>query len=140
MTRVYYKEAVGAMIVFDVTRVGTFEAVAKWKSDIDAKVTLPPNETPIPVVLLANKCDLPDAADFLQNRDQMDRYCTDNGFVGWCETSAKDNVNIDKAAKMLVQAILDSSVGKGDAATAEKEKTLSLDKAHAEPKSGNCPC
>ena len=27
----YYKEAVGAMIVFDVTRVSTFEAVAKWK-------------------------------------------------------------------------------------------------------------
>lgn len=37
MTRVYYKEAVGAFIVFDVTRVGTFEAVAKWKSDIDQK-------------------------------------------------------------------------------------------------------
>jgi small GTP-binding protein len=32
MTRVYYKEAVGAFVVFDVTRVGTFEAVAKWKA------------------------------------------------------------------------------------------------------------
>jgi hypothetical protein len=29
---------VGAMIVFDVTRISTFEAVAKWKADIDAKV------------------------------------------------------------------------------------------------------
>ncbi len=38
MTRVYYKEAVGAFIVFDVTRLSTFEAVAKWKSDIDNKV------------------------------------------------------------------------------------------------------
>eukprot|EP01108_Squamamoeba_japonica_P005428 TRINITY_DN427_c0_g2_i1.p1 TRINITY_DN427_c0_g2~~TRINITY_DN427_c0_g2_i1.p1 ORF type:complete len:250 (+),score=105.91 TRINITY_DN427_c0_g2_i1:107-751(+) len=111
MTRVYYKEAVGALTVFDVTRVGTFEAVAKWKADIDAKVTLPPNDTPIPVVLLANKCDLPDAADFLANRAQMDRYCTDNGFVGWVETSAKENVNVDKAAKMLVQAILEAEVG-----------------------------
>lgn len=31
MTRVYYKEAVGAFVVFDITRVGTFEAVTKWK-------------------------------------------------------------------------------------------------------------
>lgn len=38
MTRVYYKEAVGAFIVFDVTRVSTFEAVQKWKADIDNKV------------------------------------------------------------------------------------------------------
>ena len=38
MTRVYYKEAVAAFIVFDVTRVSTFEAVAKWKADIDSKV------------------------------------------------------------------------------------------------------
>jgi Ras-related protein Rab-32 len=101
-------------------------------------VTLPPNETPIPVVLLANKCDLPDAADFLQNRDQMDRYCADNGFVGWCETSAKDNVNIDKAAKLLVQAILDSTVGNANAAAADTAG-VSLDKPTAAPaKSGGC--
>lgn len=105
-------------------------------------VTLPPNDTPIPVVLLANKCDLPDAADFLQNRDQMDRYCADNGFIGWCETSAKDNVNIDKASKLLVQAILDSTVGKADAAASEKQGGLSLDKpaGSADNKSGGCSC
>merc|ERR1711879_18174 len=57
MTRVYYKEAVGAFVVFDVTRVNTFEAVQKWKNDIDNKVTLPPDDRPIPVVLLANKCE-----------------------------------------------------------------------------------
>lgn len=54
MTRVYYKEAVGAFIVFDVTRHGTFEAVSKWKQDLDSKVQLPDGET-IPCVLLGNK-------------------------------------------------------------------------------------
>lgn len=37
MTRVYYKEAVGAFIVFDVTRSATFDAVIKWKQDLDSK-------------------------------------------------------------------------------------------------------
>ena len=40
--------------MFDVTRASTFEAVQKWKNDLDNKVMLP-NGVPIPVVLLANK-------------------------------------------------------------------------------------
>lgn len=54
MTRVYYKEAVGAFVVFDVTRAQTFDAVTKWKTDLDTKVTLA-DGSPIPTVLLANK-------------------------------------------------------------------------------------
>jgi len=41
-------------VVYDVTRPKTFEAVAKWKADLDSKVRLPGGQ-PIPVVLLANK-------------------------------------------------------------------------------------
>lgn len=40
MTRVYYREAVGAFVVFDVTRPATFDAVIKWKHDLDAKVRM----------------------------------------------------------------------------------------------------
>jgi len=110
MTRVYYKEAVGAFVVFDVTRINTFEAVQKWKNDIDAKVTLPPDDSPIPVVLLANKCDLAKEG-FARNAAMMDKYCEEHGFVGWEETSAKDNINIDKAAKFLVGKILERTKG-----------------------------
>merc|ERR1712217_549612 len=100
MTRVYYKEAVGAFVVFDVTRVSTFEAVQKWKSDIDAKVFLSDNR-PIPVVLLANKCDLAGKEGICQDRRQMDKFCEENGFIGWFETSAKSSVGIEDAAKFL---------------------------------------
>ena len=51
MTRVYYKEAVGAFIVFDITRIDSFEAIIKWKNDLDTKVLLPDGR-PIPCVLL----------------------------------------------------------------------------------------
>lgn len=56
-TQVYYKEAVGAFVVFDVTRLSTFEAVQMWKADLDNKVLLP-NGKPIPAILLANKVTL----------------------------------------------------------------------------------
>jgi len=109
MTRVYYKEAVGAFVVFDVTRVATFEAAAKWKSDIDSKVRVGVEEKPIPVVLLANKIDL--AKDgYGKTSAQMDSYCREYEFQGWFETSAKDNLGIDKGAKFLIQKILENKV------------------------------
>lgn len=54
MTRVYYKEASAAIVVFDVTRPSTLETVGKWKKDIDEKVSLG-DGSKIPVLLLANK-------------------------------------------------------------------------------------
>jgi len=109
MTRVYYKEAVGAFVVFDVTRIGTFEAAAKWKNDIDAKVTVGVEEKPIPVVLLANKIDLAKEG-FAKTQAQMDQFCQEHGFQSWFETSAKDNTGIDTAAKFLIQKILENQV------------------------------
>ncbi|XP_074160784.1 ras-related protein Rab-38 [Sminthopsis crassicaudata] len=104
MTRVYYREAMGAFIVFDVTRPATFEAVTKWKSDLDSKLTLP-NGKPVSAVLLANKCD--QGKDVLLNNGlKMDQFCKENGFVGWFETSAKENINIDEASRCLVKHIL----------------------------------
>lgn len=86
MTRVYYKEAVGAFVVFDVTRGSTFEAVSKWKHDLDSKVKLA-NGNPIPSVLLANKCD--QKKESFNSKALMDNFCKETGFLGWFETSAK---------------------------------------------------
>ncbi|XP_061817640.1 ras-related protein Rab-38-like [Nerophis lumbriciformis] len=103
MTRVYYREAVGAFIVFDATRPTTFEAVAKWKEDLDAKLTTADGRG-VAAVLLANKCD--------QGRQmggvKMEQFCRDHGFAGWFQTSAKDNVNINEAAIFLVKHIMAS--------------------------------
>ncbi|XP_055374033.1 uncharacterized protein DDB_G0284459 isoform X2 [Condylostylus longicornis] len=104
MTRVYYKDAVGAFIVFDVTRSGTFECVSKWKEDLDSKVQLP-DGSPIPCILLANKCDQ-EKQGLVTNPEKMDEYVKENGFAGWFETSAKENINIDEAARALVNKIL----------------------------------
>eukprot|EP00004_Rigifila_ramosa_P018672 TRINITY_DN466_c1_g1_i2.p1 TRINITY_DN466_c1_g1~~TRINITY_DN466_c1_g1_i2.p1 ORF type:complete len:212 (-),score=53.12 TRINITY_DN466_c1_g1_i2:174-809(-) len=133
MTRVYYKEAVGAFVVFDVTRASTFEAVTKWKNDIDNKVLLP-DDRPIPVILLANKCDL--AKDgMLKSAAQMEKFCEEHGFVSWFETSAKENYNIDKAAKALVSKILENDVRRVEA---DKGALDLKAKAEPAPASGGC--
>src|SRR5687767_5328718 len=105
MTRVYYKEAVGAFVVFDVTRSSTFEAVKKWKADIDAKVMIPGTDKPIPVVLLANKVDLVGPEGWGKTPAELEAFCKEHGFVAAFETSAKDDVQIDAAANKLVSTI-----------------------------------
>lgn len=104
MTRVYYKEAVGAFIVFDVTRGATLEAVVKWKQDLDSKVQLPDGSS-IPCVLLANKCDQ-QKEGLVNNPTKIDEYCKEKNFAGWFETSAKENINIEEAARFLVNKVI----------------------------------
>jgi len=137
MTRVYYKEAVGAFIVFDVTRTSTFESVAKWKQDLDAKVQLP-DGSPIPCVLLANKCDQPKEG-IVATPGKLDEYCKEKGFAGWFETSAKDNINIDDAAKFLVGTILQNDQWNSSVKEEDSDK-LDLNGGGSPPekKSGCC--
>jgi len=108
MTRVYYKEACGAIVVFDVTTPKSFEAVERWKNDIDEKVMLSDGGR-IPVVLLANKCDLlEDESSFHLSSEEMDQFCADHGFHSWFFTSAKEDTRIGEATQSLVTVILDN--------------------------------
>ncbi|KAG7495467.1 ras-related protein Rab-38-like [Solea senegalensis] len=104
MTRVYYREAVGALVVFDMTRLSTFQAVLKWKGDLDSKVAQS-NGKPVPAVLLANKCDQRPNG-LCPKLPKLENFSRDYGFVGWFETSAKDNTNIDAAITCLVKNIM----------------------------------
>lgn len=54
MTRVYYKDAHGCVIMFDLSNKNSFINSLKWKKDVDAKCTQL-DGSPIPCMLLGNK-------------------------------------------------------------------------------------
>lgn len=113
MTRVYYREAVGALLVADLTRPKTLQAAQRWKEDVDAKVQLP-DGAPIPVLLVANKQDLLTGA---LPEAELDAWVQAHGAVGWHATSAKALPSIEKAVHRLLDAIL--ARGPAPAATHE---------------------
>eukprot|EP01132_Coremiostelium_polycephalum_P003197 gene3197-4003_t len=100
MTRVYFQNAVGAMVVFDATRNGTFLGAKEWKDDIDYCFS---KEGGLPTVLLANKCDLPHSFP-----EDIDQFCENNGFIKYFLTSAKEDTGITEAVTELVTRILES--------------------------------
>ena len=84
---------------------------------------------------LANKCDLA-SEGFLGNVSQLDDYCKDKGFVGWFETSAKENIGIDEAARCLVAKILenDESI---EQQSSDKD-VVTVTQQEANPKKSGC--
>ncbi|XP_068589777.1 ras-related protein Rab-7L1-like [Cebidichthys violaceus] len=102
MNRIYYKGALGCVVMFDVTSSASFLSCRHWKQDLDNKAMLP-NGNSIPCILLANKCDL---AQRVVSADSIDRFSKANGFVTWMEVSVKENKNIGEAMRRLVQEIL----------------------------------
>jgi len=147
MTRVYYKEAVGALVVFDVTRSSTFEAVKKWKADIDAKVHLQSGKAdgdaepqPIPVVMLANKIDLVGADGWGKTKEELEAFCKEHGFVAAFETSAKDDISIDAAARQLVQTILERVQPTGGADEETSPGTIKIGSGSGGKKEDDCQC
>ncbi|NXF11216.1 RAB7L protein, partial [Smithornis capensis] len=114
MTRLYYREASACVIMFDVTNISTFSNSQKWKQDLDSKLLLP-DGSPVPCLLLANKCDL---SPWAVTREEVDRFSKENGFLGWVETSVKENKNISESMRVLIEKMMCSSTGDGSASSA----------------------
>ena len=117
VTHMYYQQAVGAMIVFDLSRQGgtdadgkqvpnTLEIANEWKKDIDEKV-MTTERIPIPCLLVGNKSDLGVSQ---KSKEEIDNFCNDNGFIGYIETSAKNNVNIQDSVNFLLNYIINNNI------------------------------
>ncbi|XP_059723466.1 ras-related protein Rab-7L1 [Haemorhous mexicanus] len=133
MTRLYYREASACLVLFDVTNPSTFSSSHRWKQDLDSKVVLP-DGSPVPCLLLANKCDL---SPWAVSREEIDRFSKENGFSGWVETSVKENKNINEAMRVLLEKMMSSSSGDGSSCSAGTGDYISI-KESSPPGWGCC--
>jgi len=141
ITRSYYRGAVGALLVFDVTRRETFEHVASWLEDAQANCN-----TPITVMLVGNKCDL--ETKRVVSKDEALAFATAKGLV-YLETSARTGAKVDEAFINTAQTVYDRvQAGEVDPALVAG-KPIPGSGAGRQPakpatttpkKSGSCPC
>lgn len=106
LTRPYFRNASAAVIVCDVTRPLTLDAVRDWKRELDEKMS---TEGAIPCILLANKCDqLRGVQEALEIGARIENICSELGFAKWFITSAKSNENISDAMNFLLTQLTKS--------------------------------
>ncbi|XP_014257485.2 ras-related protein Rab-7L1-like [Cimex lectularius] len=132
MTRVYYKNAHGCIIMFDLTNKTSFDNSLKWKKDLDSKCSLG-DGSPVPCMLLANKCDLED-----RRVEQLDieSFHKQHNFIGWTETSAKEGLMVNESMRFLVEVIMQHE----SAITASCETRYVISVAPGEKETKKCWC
>lgn len=105
MTHVYYKQALGALVMFDTTRPATFESAAQWKADIDEKVQLS-DGSPIPVILVGTKSDLTEARATLEDEALAD-FARTNNYLAAVTCSSKSGDNVVEVVEIMATAVLE---------------------------------
>jgi small GTP-binding protein len=133
LTRAYFANARGVIIVCDVSREGTIDAVRKWKLEVDRCAASsgqywdgePNSDLPrLPVILLANKSDLlQNAAQAFKLGATMERLCVELGFLNWWICSARTGEALQDAFRGLLQEVVRQDVVRQLSASDRLDKT-----------------
>lgn len=99
MTSAYYRGALGAMLVYDVTKRQSFDHVARWVDELRAHA-----DASTVIMLIGNKADLVDSRA-VPTEDALEFAQTQNLF--FFETSALSGDNVEPAFLKLLHEIHD---------------------------------
>ena len=109
LTRAYYRNAAGVVVICDVSRPATLEAVEQWKNELDNSLLGEARDRGlnVPVILIANKIDLLDNSKqtFLFGA-KVQALSQKMNFDAWYVGSAKQDCNISEAIGFLVDRML----------------------------------
>jgi Ras-related protein Rab-11A len=98
LTSIYYKGAVGALLVYDITRRSTFERICnQWMNEL--KNYSDPN---IITILIGNKCDLKERQEV--TTEEAETFARNNG-IAYMEASAKSAMNVQVAFEKVLEEI-----------------------------------
>jgi small GTP-binding protein len=98
LNKVFYREAVGAILVFDLTSYTSFQELDSWLNEFIA------NAKPNPcVVLCGNKLDLGDQREV--EEDEIKAFCQEHNSLNFFQTSAQTGEGVDRMMKCLLDLL-----------------------------------
>ncbi|KAK7293198.1 hypothetical protein RJT34_16061 [Clitoria ternatea] len=100
VTSAYYRGAVGALVVYDITRRGTFDSINRWLQELTTQ-----NDSTIARMLVGNKCDLENIREV--STEEGKSLAEAEGLF-FMETSALDSTNVQTAFEIVIHEIYDN--------------------------------
>lgn len=138
VTRSYFRNAAGCLLVYDITRRKTFENVQMWLSELRDQA-----DADICIMLVGNKSDLGSRE---VEAAEAEKWAADNELAGFVETSAKTGDKVLAAYSDVAQRI-HSNIASGKLNLNDKRygvratggtQQLNLEETSAKPKADGC--
>ncbi|KAL6207233.1 hypothetical protein ACLB2K_024477 [Fragaria x ananassa] len=145
VTSAYYRGAVGALLVYDISRHQTFDSIGRWLNELHTH-----SDMNVVTILVGNKSDLKDAREVSTAEGKALAEAQGLFFM---ETSALDSSNVAAAFQTVVKEIynilsrkvmMSQELKKQDPSWVGTGKTVviqgdgSEEAASTEPKKGGC--
>ncbi|CAD8089982.1 unnamed protein product [Paramecium sonneborni] len=132
LTKGYYRGALGALIVFDVTNSESFEALKEWIKN--ARDFSKPS---IQIIIVGNKIDL--EKQRVISEESAKQFCQEND-VQYVETSAATGYQVNEAFTQITIQILDLLQQGAIDGEMIKPKFLNQKKVNETDKQQQCNC
>ncbi|KAB1213391.1 Ras-related protein RABA5d [Morella rubra] len=97
VTSAYYRGAVGALVVYDISRRSTFDSIGRWLDELKTH-----SDTTVARMLVGNKCDLENIRSV--SVEEGTSLAEAEGLF-FMETSALDSTNVKKAFELVIREI-----------------------------------
>lgn len=140
ITSAYYRGAVGAILVYDLSKQKTFENVARWLLEVREHA-----ESSIVTMLVGNKCDLRHLRAV--PTDEAKKYASESG-LSFIEASALESTNVEEAFTQTIKEVHEVQLtkirkeldmpGQSNGATEGKGKVVEVNEASKQER--NCAC
>lgn len=99
ITSSYYRGALGALLVYDITRRSSYESVGRWLVELREF-----GGEEMVVILVGNKCDLGESREV--EEEEAKGFAEAEGLC-FMETSALKNLNVEQVFLQMITTIFD---------------------------------
>ena len=139
ITSAYYRGAVGALLVYDISKQVTFENVERWLNELRDHA-----DNNIVIMLVGNKSDLKHLRAV--STEEAAQFAEKHG-LSFIETSALESTNVEEAFQQILTEIYNitgrstgtSSTSKPDTVSGGQTINPTAEPA-ADPDKGGCAC
>jgi len=116
VTSAYYRGAVGAMLVYDITKQQSFDHVQRWLEELRAHA-----DANIVIMLIGNKSDL---VNLQQVDTEIAKEFAQKEGLSFLETSAMESTNVETAFYTVLSEIYKTVSKKALVADAKQSSTI----------------